>query len=329
MGGCGSGGAYIAQAMRRQTRRDEARRESRRARRQARMDGIRAQRALQVQDESLRWGFPCAFACGQCGHLATPESLGFTDPMRREFGTTARPGPCTRCGHPAAGAIDLADRGMARALVDLEVHDHEQTPNRPALVVRHLLGGLAGAALAATALVLGLAPIVTVAGLALAGGQWTVAARRWRQLRSRRRLPRRWRMHPEPAQTRVLASRATADGEPIAAPLTGRPCLAFEVVVAWSGTSPTEASTVALAEQRLGNVTVDGSALGPRTHLRLRHRRVENSAVLESPAAIQYLASRGLEPTDGSFDYYESIVEPGDAVTVLGNEDHERVLVAA
>jgi hypothetical protein len=318
--GYGGGGSDVLQAMMRDVRREEARREARRARRQARRQVVRLQRELDAADPDWeldeRWPFACALLCGACGYLRFPSDYAASHPLRR----TASPSALEHSACPACRRlawIDLANKAMARAVVDAEVFEHDLARSRRSTALTHLGFGSFVGMFGAVALSFG-APAVGVAALGLSAAQWGIAIRSWRARPRRRTLPRRWSMCPAPIEPKPWRQDALSQGETSSSPLTGRACLAYEVLVCWQGLPVADVGSWALVEQRLGALVVGGSALPTkRTYLRLGHDRVDLQALGVSERAQHWLRARGLDPADGAFDVYETILEPGATVHVL------------
>ncbi len=319
MGGMGSGGAGFIADLRRQSRREDRRREQARARRHARLVGIRLQREHGSQAMSAtRWPFPCASVCGQCGALA----LG-ADPSAK----TSGPARCEHCHAATDALLDLTNRDMASALVSSEAHDRTTHAARHRVVGGPIATTVILAALAMVAFVLGAAPILgaTLAAAGVLPG--TVAVQRWSGQGSAPTRPRRWAHHPRAEQPTTRTTGA-ADGELRVAALTGRSCLAYDVRVVWGGERPSAPAAAALHEQVTHGLKI-GTTDASRAYMALKPERVSTAQVLASPAAVRYLATRGLEPTDGAFDYYETIiVERDELVTQTDAAGRQEVAAA-
>ncbi len=304
--------------MRRQQRREEARRQRKRAVRQARWAGVRALRRSKGAPEltSDRWPFPCASVCGRCGALALPaedttDTTG--DPMRRSP-DPSKPNRCTHCDAPASTLIDLSNRGMATALVDTEVHDRKTHARRFRVIGLPLAGTVVLGTLAALALLWG-GPVAgaTLAAASLQRGATTV--QRWVAQGKAPRHARRWAHHAKP-QDPVAKTSGLATGRLQSSPLTGRPCLAYDVRVVWDSESPNSPRELALHEQHTGTLHV-GDEDASKAFLAVEPEFIPSSAILGSPEAIEYLAKRGLEPGDGAFTYYETLVVENAAVLAI------------
>ncbi len=311
--------------MRRQQRREDARRARRRALRQAKWDGIRAMRDTEGAPERAvtRWPFACASVCGNCGALAVPVANTSGDPMRRDD-APATPARCTKCDASEPTLIDLANRDMATALVDAESHDRQLHAKRFGIIGRPLLQSVLLAALAVGLFMLGPAP---VAGTTLAAASVQRGFATAQRVAAQGDAPthaRRWAHHPRPGKA-VAQSHGPASGQVRHAPLTGRPCVAYDVRVAWNGESPDTPRSLALQEQATGALHVGRTDVSD-AYLALEPRKLSTQDVLRSPRAIEYLASRGLEPGDGAFDYYETLIVEADQVRTT-RDAHGRTAV--
>jgi|GEM_PF-2379153 len=327
MGGMGSGGAGFIAELRRQARREDRRREQKRARRQARLAGVRALREHgPVQRTADVWPFACASLCGSCGALVVPSTEDRGDPMRRVV-DTATSTRCTRCKSEGDTLIDLANRDMATALVDVERHDRKVHAQRRRVVGGPIAATLMLATLATLAFVSGAVPLVgaTLAAATLHRG--TVAARRWSARGETPTHARRWNHNPKPENASPQTT-GSASGTPTHSPLTGRACIAYDVRVVWNGESPTDPRSIALHEQRTEGLRVGGvEASG--AFLQLEPCRVDTQSVVHSPAACEYLATRGLQPSDGAFDYYETLIVEQDAVTLTRDTKQREAVTTA
>jgi hypothetical protein len=324
--------------MLRDLRREEARREARRARRRARLEVVRLQRELEAEDRDPilddRWPFACALWCGVCGALAFPAEHPPDHPLRRAISAQPHDRPaCAACRHHAW--TDLACKPLARAIVDAEVFERELGNEMRSSGLRHagaaaVLGGFGGLCLWASApAFVGFLPCV---GLVASGLALTRLIRALSSVRDRGTeptRPRRWFMAPRPRAPSIWRRAAVPQGEPLRAPLTGRPCLAYEVSVAWDGATPDDPRGLALVEQRVAGIRVGVEPLPPlRTHLRLDRDVVTIGADLSDEARL-YLRSRGLDPGDGAFTYREAILEIGAPVDVLRTDDRFELRHAA
>ncbi len=287
------------------------------------MDVVRAQRALEAvgsEVDERRWPFPCALLCGACGYLRLPELRAVPHPLRVDPDAAAPVStPCPRCDHPASGTLDLAEKSLAHAVVDAERHEREHSPQSTDPVVAHTLAGLLSAGAGAAAMVTGIGLALGAAGLGYAGVALAQAWTHWRRLQHRRDRPARWCFASPPTSTAGIVE-GTAHGEEIVAPLTGRRCLAYEVVVAWADGADDDALSWALVEQRVAPLQVGETHHAPDSvHLALSRQPVDATAVSDSASAKMFLRSRGLQTTDGEFLYFEAIVPPRARVRLRGD----------
>ncbi|MCA9663052.1 MAG: hypothetical protein KC486_32255 [Myxococcales bacterium] len=254
---------------------------------------------------------PRSWVCATCGQLAWPEAV---DPHRDDH---ARPptvtAECSHCGDRAW--IDLGDESTA-----LVISSREHNPGR------RLAFNVALYAAAGAFLMIVLATIaVNVVDLWVA---WIGAAiGALGALRLNRGgaappalLPVRWSMSLPPAEatTEEVAGAIDAADEGIAAPLTGRRCLAYEVAVRDDERADAPPPTWALVEQRVGAFTIAGEAFeGAGVHLDLEREYLGQAAKIDlSPAAVAFLQQRGLEPGVDTLHLFESIVRVGDGVVL-------------
>lgn len=253
----------------------------------------------------MRWPFACASVCGCCGALARP-----TAPSTSESRTPGSQARCVHCNARGDTLIDLANREMADALVTSEVHSRKIHAARHRAVGGPIATTVVLAALAVLAFILGVAPIIgaTLAAAGVLPG--TVAAERWAAQESAPTRPRRWAHHPR-ATGPTKEMTGIASGQLREAPLTGRPCLGYDVRVVWDGERATSPNAMALHEQVTHGLRF-GTADASRAYVALEPARISAAQVVGSPAAVRYLATRGLEPTDGAFDYYETLILEGD-----------------
>lgn len=323
MGGMGSGGIGFVAELRRQARREEGRREQRRAQHQARHAGIRALRESGVECSApMRWPFACASVCGQCGALALPAA-----PATSGSTTTDAQTRCARCNAQGNTLIDLGNREMADALVTSEVHDRKIHAARHRAVGGPIATTVLFAALAVVAFILGVAPIVgaTLAAAGVLPG--TVAAQRWSGQQSAPTRARRWAHQPR-ATGPTSETTGVASGELRQAPLTGRTCLGYDVRVVWSGEPATSPAAMALQEQVTHGMKL-GATDASRAYVALAPQRISGEQVIASPAAVRYLATRGLEPTDGGFDYYETLILEQDVLVTKTDAAGRQEIVSA
>lgn len=282
------------------------------------MAGVRALREHgHVERTVTRWPFPCASVCGQCGALAQPSAARDGNPMQRDAAPTA-PERCQHCNARRETLIDLSSKDMASALVHAEEHD------RKVHAARHrVIGG----PLAQTVLFIALAALAFVAAAPVAGATLAAAGLQRgvttaRRVAAQGKAPthaRRWSHQAKPTAA-VSQTSGVATGTQKRAPLSRQACVAYDVRVVWSGESPTYTRALALHEQSTDTLYIGGSDAST-AYLQVEPRKLSAQEILGSPHALEFLASRGLEPSDGPFDYYETVIE--DQQSVVATRDAE------
>ncbi len=270
--------------------------------------------------------------CTCCGYLELtgPLAPAAGDPMRRAPVEPSRArGRCPGCGErawadPLLEATALALRG-AEDRLEPGAHvvlDPERDAVRRAGVVGYallVLAPLAWLAWLAQGLANGTVVLMLVAATALAIGTRTVLVLlRHRPRRAPRIAPMRWHL----ALPTNTAMRDDAVGPVRArerlldAPLTGRPCVAYELGVRGDGELDAAAHTWLLLEQRsipfaVGTRTFPANAVRlelPRTRVGLAHLDREQVATL--------FRARALAGTPERWFVTESILVPDTTVTV-------------
>lgn len=216
---------------------------------------------------------------------------------------------------------------MAGALVTSEVHDRRIHASRRRIVGGPIASTVVFAALAVLAFILGLAPLVGATFAAAGVVPTTVAVQRWSSLEGPPLQARRWAHNPKPERaTKEVAGAAT--GQLRQAPLTGRDCVGYDVRIVWNGEQPTTPGAMALQEQAVDTLHV-GKADASKAYVALKPERIPTANVLASPSAVRYLATRGLEPTDGAFDYYETVIVERDELVIKTDAGGRHEIVAA
>lgn len=262
-----------------------------------------------------------ALVCGSCGQLGWPTQQ--RNPLRHAA-DDSRPTlpPCSHCNDESW--IDLGQDSTALALLD---HEDNSKPFF-SLGFRLLSAITSGSILGAffSFMVGGNLPFVLIAFLC--GG---VLASMF-VLRNHQRaqghsmhasLPARWTMALPPASDKGNAKRfrgtAQPSGELLRAPLSGRPCVAWEVGVRLDDEATAEPRSWQLLEQRLAPLSVDGHAIDPtRTHLTAPRQRLDRSADVKLDEAAQaFLRQRGFDGGSTAARLFETIVGADDAVTLL------------
>ena len=282
----------------------------------ARMDRRELARARQHTSlDSIRAPFPCASICTECGALRDPVAA---DPHRHEQADRT---PCVHCGQTAWADLTNDDTAFAVA----EGEQFERGNDRPGRRVTYVVLRLAAAAALSVACVHALIAAKTYSILftmltslfvLLFIPALVITAVR-ELTRRRRSLPHRWALALPPstreAKAAAFSGPAVADGDLLRAPLSGRPCLAYEVRARRDG--GTGSDRVALVDQRCMDLVVDGQAVpGTRTLLRVPATPFTGPA---SEGVQNYLRSRGVLHSHGPWILSETIIEPGQDVRVV------------
>lgn len=263
--------------------------------------------------------YPCALLCGACGYLLPGPPP--TDPFRARDVTTA----CPHC-HGTAW-IDLRHVPMVEALQETDAYEAPARLGTGRRTIRRLLQGAGASAwivgvgvllwavatqtrdpiyftLMATALV----PIALYAGNAI---------REYRARGRRKPLPARWRLALPPAADGTASTArgpACAAAELLTAPLSGRPCVAYELGARLDDTTAADLGTWMLLEQASTALEIDGVRVAPDgVYLDLPRGAVDPALAGIHPDTIaRALRQRGLDPLDPSLVLFETIVEPGE-----------------
>ena len=272
-------------------------------------------------------GFTCAVVCGSCGHLQWPDHRN--SPHRREAdaGTSGLP-PCTNCGDQAW--IDLAPESTAFELrkserTSLGFFRHRKVQLAMSVVFGAWLGFWLGGAIGDIWPLLGLpAGLLTGTGAAL--GMYALEKK---ALGEAPKLPARWTMALPPAELRDEPVRGIPlpKGDLLTAPITGRPCFAYEVGIRDTPDADGKLPTWILLEQRVVDFELDGQALdGSSVHLDLDREYLGSPEDLDlEDAAKIFLRQRGFGPTTPAPHVYETIVA-ADAEIVVQRGPQRSVL---
>jgi hypothetical protein len=272
--------------------------------------------------------FDCFFLCMACGHLSEPR-VG--DPMRTDAQVGAQ--RCAMCSSP--GLVDLRQNPMVHSLCELEANDINHSRLGTAaryLGVIGLVGGLVGLLYWATTTNYEaeflFALIFLVGGLLV-----TKAAVSLRGRSTPRALPRRWRMPrtaklPGAQAQRRVSGSVESDAELLRAPLSGRPCVAYEVAVRDDAKPTGSHASWRLIEQdnvdfSIGELEVaagDGQ-------LELRRELLAHGTIgSQGESTRRYLRMRGLLDSEDVY-IYETVLEPGDVCAVSRRKADAPVLV--
>ena len=274
--------------------------------------------------------FDCAYLCTSCGRLVEPTR---GDPMRSLDRGSDR--PCPSCG--AEGLADLRHTPTTEALCELEVSELGPSGWQR---LGQVLGsvGLVGVMGVVTWLIFSnshdfldgladfgfaLGPIGLIATVAL--GSMMRGATRVRRTRPRRwQLPDgTWARRSRVRRTQRVRGRVEAGSdELLRAPLSGRPCVAYELAVRDDADAHARLGTWRLVEQasvgwRVGEVVVGrGRALLERA----REHRWSGLIMSQDPATRRTLRVRGLSEGE-TVHVYETIVEPGERCSLVVESD--------
>ncbi|MCH9687139.1 MAG: hypothetical protein K0V04_37230 [Deltaproteobacteria bacterium] len=265
-----------------------------------------------------------------CRYLDDPPQPG--DPMRRDTRLTPHHG-CPRCG--GTSWLDLRNRDTASKIDEIDGYERQA---RATGLNRGILGALflllfvmasvwlgmvvlqshGAASVLFTTFALGLALVPIVTGPSLSKGP------------ARRTTPARWRMV---APVRPRGRGASHEGawrpeQHLRAPLTGRPCAAYEIGVRLDADADAKPSTWALLEQRgsggrLGSVTLAPDAC----YLVVERRALDpRHIVLSREQRDRFLRARGLDP-GGEHTLFESIIPVGAPCRhFAGDSEHAPVV---
>lgn len=266
--------------------------------------------------------------CGSCGRLRWPDR-GLGAPHRREAaGPEPERLPCTHCDETLW--LDLGRPSTALALRSVE-HDRAQARGSfPLTFMATVLMGVPFGWFLALIVGAGAWPQLLAGGLGgLLGGLIALRGHRSVGADEASALPARWAMAlpPTAAPQQHARGEAVATGEPLRAPLSGRPCLAWEVGARPDDRADAPAQTWWLIEQRLCALEVDGVALDPeRTYLERPRARLGTLGSLELDDSAQaFLRQRGISAEAGEVHLFETIVEPGAEVEVSVGPDGARL----
>lgn len=236
-----------------------------------------------------------------------PDPPSARHPHRRLEPASSRP----RCEHcNGVDWTDLASVGSARALRDVETFEHLTTRRG----IRRM--GLATIACAFAV------PLVAGAGSFAKLGVWaalTAAAIGYdtsvgRLLQAR---PFRWSLPPAPRRGSRSARGRVEGAETLRAPLSGTPCLGYELAVRPRRGFLQPTPRWSLLEQNVAAFRVGTIEIGS-CRLDLKRRRLPPAAfTADAPRA---LVARGLTLHDDP-EVYESLLLPGDDAIAWGERD--------
>jgi hypothetical protein len=268
-------------------------------------------------------GFACAVVCGSCGHLQWPDHRD--SPHRRDaLATTSDLPRCSHCNDQAW--IDLAPESTAFELRKSEKATLRMLLGHRALVgVSVFLGAWLGIWMGALFFeiwpLLGI-PVGVLAGTAGALGTYWLEKKAIGPLPT---LPSRWAMALPPAdmETQELRGIPRPRGDLLTSPITGQPCLGYELGIRDDPDPTGKLPTWTLLEQRVIDFELDGHTFeGAETHLDLARQYLgsDESLELQDPARL-YLRQRGFGRTTPAPHIYETIVPPATEVVLLHSKE--------
>lgn len=260
---------------------------------------------------------PCHWRCCQCGYIEG-----------QRLGSSYRPAgeaslePCPHCG--ATDWADLRDGAVVETLGD-HLDALQSTRRASWRGIWTLVGTLVGL-LAAVVTGLGrvhdgsviVFPLVALILLMIIRGA-VVDIQRGR----RPKVPVRWRLAlppEEPERARIQGAVTAPELELLQAPLSGRPCVAYELGVRSDHDANADLWSWALLEQEVAPIEVDDEPI-PADRVWLELDRTEREASLDDPAVRDLLRSRGIDPSRPGHVVFETIVERSTAVAVTEHED--------
>lgn len=270
--------------------------------------------------------------CTACGFLELPADMAWhaRDPLRSEGGVDPREAACRHCG-----ARDWADLGDGATIAALRHVDAAEAPTRASAGIRTLrrawavTRGVSSLAIGA-ALVVGLVTSTIATGgllvvmypmlVGLAIVVVAIVVDAIRDVRDDRPAPApaRWHLALPDARAPLVqhAGTAHATGPLLRAPLTGRPCVAYELGIRTDDDPGAPEATWLLLEQRSTAFSV-GEARYPPDSVRLDlvRTRVEPDA-LEDDRAGDIVRARGFLTTDTTLALFESIVPDATRIEV-------------
>ncbi|MCP4674589.1 MAG: hypothetical protein GY854_03545 [Deltaproteobacteria bacterium] len=296
--------------------------ENRMIRRKARKRMNEAGWGLSIKNGATkRVEYQCFYLCGACGY--------FTD----KTGNT-----CPSCGKHEW--LDLGDVDAAENLRDLEEQERHTIPTWTKRLVLGIfcaiatvlafLNGMRSDSAASTigSIVVLLAAVPTLYYFSIKS--LTVLLHRFN-----RRQPIRWRLPALPSKlkkkpTKVLTGRATGSGH-LVSPFTGRPCLAYKILVLFDTPGDARPPEWVLSEINARNIELDGLTIPTDKIL------ISSPAEPVSPETLQttrlslkrFLRERGLFLFDGEYKLFEARIESNEEVEASFYSKPEAVVIKA
>ncbi len=270
---------------------------------------------------------PCGSLCSHCGYLRNPViEAGY----RVAAGDEPR-GCCPSCGEEAW--LDLRRDDVMLALSENESFALDRSVKSWALESASVL------VLGSVGLFLGvmLAQLFLGTGALMPAGLTTIATvlaavaivRRMYELGRPprpRALPMRWRWAlPSPEPVRLEDAPVVLGGDPLIAPLSGRPCLAYDVAVRADHDGRAPLGTWHLIEQQTAELRSHSRTVAPgKAWLELSDRRVfDPDTAADGQRVERFLRERGFTPHDHRV--FETIVQA--EATVRATTEGGRVVI--
>jgi|GEM_PF-1904700 len=286
---------------------------SRRARLRPALKRAQIRQARSHEDESV--SVACALLCAECGRLEWPSTAEAVSPMRQDPDAGRRQQPCPHCEEELW--IDLGRPSTALAVSTNEAH----TAQERSVQSKVALNASGATAAAAFIGVVGFGLVWPAAVAAVLTGV-AVGLQSYRQHQrggaKARTLPDRWSMTlPPSGSTRATATGTIETAESIRSPITGTACLAYEVRLRQDADSQAPLATWTLVEQRVVASRIGETQVPEATHLALAQRRLGQLADVElDDAARAWLQARGFSPSGSTLHLFETVVVPGQKVSI-------------
>lgn len=207
------------------------------------------------------------------------------------------------------------------------------------MATRAVVGGAVGGIAAAFLAVPAVSAVAIALGFAAVAGLVTARQRRMSEP-APTCLPARWSFAPPPEGPieRIVEGPIDPLGELLQAPLSGRPCVAYELGVRRDRSAGAPLDSWLLLEHRIAPAAVAGEPLEILPHLRLdREPPIDADARDLAPAAVDFLRRRGIVLEGDPLLLFETVVLPGahvrlehrDDGTVLAPGTERRALAAS
>lgn len=276
---------------------------------------------------------PCALLCMIFGRLGDPAP---GQPYRENHGSTAT-GACPHCGQSALADLTSGTTSLALAEA-LERDRSERSPRADRLARRVATVTAAAVSLGILALVILMlttfgsgkgrqvaSALAAVIAFLLGAPGVLLAARAIRRTWRRttpRSLPARWRLCLPPGGTasRTIEGAVACEGALLTAPISGRPCVAFEVGLREDDDADAPLGTWLLLEQRCASLRIgDTDIASDSAYLKLVRRPIAwPQPGPDRDRAAVFMRTRGFVVSeDAKLRMFETVVEVGDPVVVL------------